>query len=381
MAWVKRLLATVVLGTVSILSAELTARLDDIIRDGIPFLAAPDQQRDLTVRDSLGVRGRPNGRHRSWKLNGAGFRGPEISEDPPIGCRRVMVLGASESFGYYEPPGKEYPAQLQDSLRASGCHEVVNAAIVGITLPQIVTLWRNWASRFHPDLVLIYATPMFYLSDNPPFFRRRAGESVGPDPRWWRPRLLVRAKQRFEYPAFIQRRRVAGTLRRASTGKPPDWAFDSIPSERLALLGAHLDTLLTAIAVTGATPVVVTHPSRFGPGLNREDQDMLEGWRSFSPRATEKTMLAFEARSADLMRSIGSREHIPVIDLAQRMTGHREWFADFAHFTEEGAAVAAGITAETIRRLPYGPLVDKIRGRSDSAPPVQVWPCSRGSGS
>src|SRR5262245_22624560 len=83
-----------------LVTAELASRLDDWLSFDTPFLANPDRERDLTVQDQDGLHGRPNGRFRKWQLNEFGFRGDGVrSTNPEI---RLMILGASETFGLYE---------------------------------------------------------------------------------------------------------------------------------------------------------------------------------------------------------------------------------------------------------------------------------------
>src|SRR5262245_16320664 len=99
-------------GVLFLLAAEAASRLDDWLAYGTPVLANPDRGMDLTVQDEHGLHGRPLGRFKKWALNEAGFRGPEITETPAPGVTRIALLGASETFGLYESPGKEYPSQL-----------------------------------------------------------------------------------------------------------------------------------------------------------------------------------------------------------------------------------------------------------------------------
>lgn len=114
--------------------AEAAARLDDWIHDATPLLASPSRDRDLVVAESWGYRGRPHGAFRKWWLNAFGFRGPEIAQQPPSYHIRILILGASETFGLYESPDHEYPARLRARLASSPEIEVVNAAMAGISV-------------------------------------------------------------------------------------------------------------------------------------------------------------------------------------------------------------------------------------------------------
>jgi hypothetical protein len=338
------------LGVVGVIAAELMARVDDAVRSGTPLLASPSYT-DLTMQDSLGTRGRPFARFEKWKLNGAGFRSQEVTLTPRSECVRVAVMGASETFGYAESPGKEYPAQLADSLKLTGCYEVINTAITGLPTTGQIQLWENWVSRFEPSVVVIYVSPAFYLSNEPPEFHapNRGGASIPSAP--FAPRLLARLKDRIEYPDFIQRRRVMKKIASAIRDKPVTWLYREVPDERLALFRLHLDSLVTSVRAKGAVPVLVTHAMRFGASIDEEDQDLLRSWRQFSPRATEEVLVGFERRAAWTVREEARDRNVPLVDVANVMTGHTKWFADPIHFNDDGAGVIAGTIARTVEHI------------------------------
>jgi lysophospholipase L1-like esterase len=338
------------LALVATIAAESMARVDDAVRSGTPVLASPSYS-DLIIHDSLGIRGRPLARYEKWTLNSAGFRGREITKYPSPGCVRVAVMGASETFGYYESPGKEYPAQLADSLNQTGCYEVINAAIAGMSVPAQIQLWDKWVAQFQPSIVVIYVPPVFYLGDDPPKFPSPITGGPGAIPTRFIPRLLDRLKDRIEYPEFIQRRRVNTSLAKAVAGKPDAWFYRDVPADRLALFRFHLDSLVSRIRATGAVPVLVTHAMRFGDPPIKEDDDLLRSWRKFSPRATEAVLLAFERAAASSTRDLARERGVPLADVAAVMTGHTKWFADFTHFDDDGAGVIAGIIARTVERV------------------------------
>ncbi len=338
-------------GICCVASAEITARVDDGIRHGVPFLAVPDR-RDLVLHDDLGIRGKPHGRYQKWHLNEHGFRGPEIRREPSDDCRRVAVLGASETFGLYESPNKEYPAQLESILDATACSEVINAAVAGLNLRGIRVLWERWASRFKPRAVLIYPTPAFYLANNPPAAPGPA-RAVQPAPVYWPPRLLLRAKERFELPRFVRQRiveRELDELLRAA-GKP----FDDVPADRAAQFDSDLEALIVSIVSSGATPVLVTHATGFRGEPSVDEHDELQALRRFAPRATPRVLLAFERRTAEGVRRAAKKHGLRLVDLAALMNEHREWFADdLLHFNDEGAGVAARAMADILEPLVPG---------------------------
>jgi hypothetical protein len=343
------------LGLVGVIAAEVMARVDDAVRSGTEMLASPAYT-DLTMQDSLGTRGRPFAQFEKWKLNGEGFRSQEVAINPRPECVRVAVMGASETFGYAESPGKEYPAQLADSLRHTGCYEVINTGITGLPTTGQIQLWENWVSRFEPSVVVIYVSPAFYLSNEPPEFHSPNRGGPGVISNSFAPRLVGRLKNRIDYPDFIQRRRVMRQIANELRGRPATWLFQDIPDDRLALFRLHLDSLVTSVRARGAVPVLVTHAMRFGGPMNEEEQDLLRSWRRFSPRATEAVLMEFERRAAGTVREEARDRDVPLVDVANVMTGHTGWFADFSHFNDTGAGVIAGTIARTLEqvRVPSG---------------------------
>jgi len=353
--WGRRAAFAVLLAAIFVVSAETTARIHDLARRGVPFLATPDLTHDLILRDSLGPRGRPNGRFERWQLNSAGFRSPESVLTPAPGCLRVMTLGSSETFGAEgESPGREYPAQLADSLAPHGCYQVMNAAIVGMSIPGMIRLWEVWASRYHPAVVVVLANPVFYLAEKPPASPQRmsGGAATGPP---WAPRLLIRVRETFQYPAFIQRLRERRNMTTLTAGHPESWFFRSLPVDRLEQYRHDLDSLTTALRARGAEPVLAVYPTRFGEAPSEQDADLMAAWRQFTPRAKPEVMLAFVTSAADVVRDLGRRREVAVVDLASSVTGRREFFSDFVHYTDAGASVVAGRVAGVVRAVAVAP--------------------------
>ncbi|HKW01043.1 MAG TPA: hypothetical protein VJN96_14555 [Vicinamibacterales bacterium] len=331
-----------------VLSAEITARVEDRLRLGVGLLAVPDHDRDLILHDELGIRGRPDGRFKKWRLNSYGFRGPEITLAPPPGCVRVMVLGASETFGLYESPDHEFPAQLRTLLNEHGCFEVLNGAVPGMTLRTLITYWNNWGRRFSPAIVAVYPTPAFYLAKNPPDYPQPPSGPPAPAPPWWTPRLIERARDVFDFPAFIQRRRVARWL--ADAPPPPGGVFPFAPADRLDQFEADLTILTRSIDATSARVVLLTHATAFQFPVSAADNDQLNAWHLMVPKATAPVLLEFERRSADATKRVAAAQGAALVDVAASLDGHREYFADdFIHFNDRGAQeVARAITAQVL---------------------------------
>ena len=329
--------------------AELSARLDDLIRYGVPLFAAPSVSYDLVIRDSATIRGRPYGRYELTQLNGAGFRGAPISPVPPVGCARIIVLGASESIVGGEEVGTDYPARMEEALAQHGCFDVQNAAVSGLDLCRLTTLWTNWVAKWSANVVVVYPTPYFYMSPNPPAYPTEPLRPMGKPP-WWTSRIIPRWHDHPFAPDVVAKWQIRRDIVRKLAPHPPGWEYRTVPPDRLALYERHLDSLVVAIRATGAEPVLVTHATRFPNPPTKEDELLMLAWEHNS-RATAQVLLQFEHAANAAMAAIGRRRDAMVVDAAARMDGRRDWFTDFSHFSGEGRRVLGALVADSVRSL------------------------------
>jgi hypothetical protein len=303
------------------------------------------------------MHGRPGGRFQKWSLNSFGMRGPEVSAPKSQHIVRIVTVGASETFGLYESPGREYPRQLEDTLNArlasaaSVCGErraqVLNAAMPGMSLPTIDQDIRLRVRPLDPDFVIVYATPAAYLDDALPVAAKPdSGTNTAsrlPARNAFYPRVADRIRTQIKslLPAAVQdrmrRRQIDGML--AEHG--PDWRFNTIPEERLARFEGDLRKVVGTIRASGATPVLLTHANRFF-GSTNPDAGMMRAWEKFYPRASGATIVAFESAARLVTLKVARDSQAVLVDLAPALAGSSPAaFADYSHFTDHGAAVAA----------------------------------------
>jgi len=298
----------------------------------------------------------------------------------PDGVIRIAVMGASETFGLYESPGKEFPAQLGAMLEdvRPGRYQVINAACAGMSLPRIAHYFRVWVGKFEPDVVIIYPTPVSYLTNEAPRSRInvRRGPRAAPSENLRLARKLRIVLKR-ALPASLQdrlrRRRISRAIRRHR----PGWVWQSLPPERVALFRRHLTELIDTVQRGGARVVLATHANRFPRDRRkwtRADEVQMTAWRRFHPRASESVLLDMERVGNRIILELGRQRGIPVVDLAGILRRSRRvltnvarsagltWmrppelngFGDFAHFTDSGAQVVAFALARQILELRPG---------------------------
>lgn len=363
-------------------SLEAASRIEDWVEFRTPIFARERSQADLLIRDAVGMHGRPGGRFQKWSLNAFGMRGPDVSRPKPPYVIRVVTVGASETFGLYESPGQEYPRQLEDTLNARladhriGCDrwhaQVLNAAMPGMSLPTIDQDIRLRVRPLNPDFVALYATPAAYLEDAVPVAARPDSVPHAASRLPWSSALFPRVADRIRVqlktllPTVVQDR-----IRRHQISVMVDqhtryWRFESVPPERLELFEADLRRSVGTIRSVGAIPVLMTHANRF-VGSSISDVATLRAWEKFYPRASGETIVAFDSLARIRTIAVARDSQTVLVDLAPTLArSHGAAFADYSHFTDFGAALAAGTVSASILAASSGPLKTVCEsGRSD----------------
>ena len=323
---------------IGLVAAEGAARLDDWWFHKIPFWSAPSYN-DLFMVDATGQRrGKPNAEYQKWQLNAFGFRAPQMTPLPSPDIRRVMLLGASETFGLYETPQKEFAAQLAAMTRVNRL-EIVNAALPGITVGTLREYWTRWASRFGANTVVIYPSTHLYVTceDWRPETASAAVEGADAGFKIEDLRLFGRARNVVSQPDFIIRWRNGRKVAQALAQHPADWVYATPPMSCVTKLHDDLLSLIDAIQITGANVVVCTQALRAARDPSPEDVRELESFRVFSPRAPGRIIREFvSAANADILK-LPTVRNVTVVDVDAVLGGHRSWFEDPVHFNDKGA--------------------------------------------
>ncbi len=343
------------------LALEVTCRIDDWVRFGTPFLSPVGSELGLLVRDSVGMHARPSSQYQKYAINRLGLRGPEVSADKAPGTIRIISVGASETFGMFESPRREYPRQLEDSLRQWVQHrqcggspgggrggprfEVLNAAIFGMTLPTIEQDLRLRLASLHPNVVLVYPTPVQYLDNDVPRPAEPSAQPTGLEI-GFRLRSTERLRERVTQamPVWLRTRVLEHVIEDDARAHDPDWLFTHIPVDRLASYESDLRRLVGSVHRLGAVVILMTHANAFEAGQGTPAE--LAGWKRSYPRANGQVLVEFDSAAALVTAQVARDSGVALIDLASAVR-HRgpgtTVFADYAHFTDLGAAYVAGL--------------------------------------
>ena len=333
---------------VFLVALEACARVDDAVSYGAPLLGNYSMD-VLKVSDEHGIHGRPGARFEKWRMNALGLQGPEVSLARTSGSTRVLVIGASESFGLYESAGMSYPAQMQRDLtaRLGQPVEVLNAALPGMSLPRATQYCQANLERLRPDVVVYYPSPAGYLDEDAPAAPVRPTRE--PSHRFT-PRLLRRGENlvKATLPEAVQSWLRQRELRKAAQGQPESWFLHRVPEDRVELFRQHLGELASCVRESGARLVVGTHANRFHTPLSADDQPYLTAWRKFYPRADAPVLIQMDGAINQAITQDARDDGYAVADLARAVPAEPRNFADFVHFTDAGSTLAARAFAETV---------------------------------
>lgn len=93
-------------------------------------------------------------------INKRGFRGRDFADQKEPGVIRVICLGASSTFGYFDRDDETYPVYLEQLLNKKYAgkvkFEVINFGIPHLDSTQIYNLFVTEGIPLHPDIVTFY---------------------------------------------------------------------------------------------------------------------------------------------------------------------------------------------------------------------------------
>lgn len=322
---------------------EVCARLEDTLTQGAPFGGTYTQD-ILYDRPGADFHGVPHARYLKWQLNSMGYRGPE----PRAGEFRVACVGASETFGLYESAGHEWPRQLDELLRNQRA-TVINTAYPGANLRTHLHQAPWMIDMVKPDLIVLYTSVAAYIH------RDFYGELKAAAPPARELRLLSKAKElmRRTIPAEWMQPVRQYQIDSAMRGRENE-ITSRIRPENVALFTEDLNQLLDYYASRRIPVLLVTHANRFGPTVAPGEQPVLLAWRKAYPMLREEGFLDMEEQLNGRQRQAAAARGLPVVDAARQMPAGPRYFADFVHFTDEGATAMAQLVhralADVIRR-------------------------------
>ena len=276
--------------------------------------------------------------------NSLGFRGA----DPPRDFDRdltVVAVGGSSTECVYLSDGKDWPALVARGLKPSlPSLWMNNAGLNGHSTFGHLMLLRQHLLALHPKVIVLMAGINDVARDD---LNDYDVMQMGPQST-----MEVLAQHSAAASATLNAWRAwkasrAGLLHSQldlrswpSAERRPDARGLVNHHRRKYLPGYQLRLQLLARLCREAdiALVLVTQPSLYGPGIDDETGIDL-GRIAVSPDEAVNGALAWEILELynDVLREVGKREGLVVIDVARLLPRSSRYFYDFMHFTPEGS--------------------------------------------
>jgi hypothetical protein len=296
--------------------------------------------------------------------NSLGFRGAE----PPADFQNDLTLitvGGSTTECFYLSDGHSWPELLGSDLQKD-FHRlwINNAGLDGHSTFGHTILIKDYVSDLHPKVVLLLVGVNDVGRDDlvPSDFNfLRANR----DQTWWNKSLRALGENS-RVIAWIQNIYRALAARKHGLSHHPE-DLEKIPmlelptstvsqtlqrhqSKYLEGYESRLKTLVQLCQAARIHPVLITQPSLYGKGLDDVTHVNLETLRVDRDLNGGLAWRVLELYN-DRTRKVCREEHIPCIDLARELPKSSNYFYDFYHFTNAGAAATATIVYRDL--LPY----------------------------
>ena len=350
---------------------EICSRIDDAVRFGAPLWGRYNAD-SLRGKDSDGIPCNvPNACYQKWRNNSYGFRGPASMPESPPGAVRVVCLGASESYGLYETPGKEWPAQLSGMLSGPK-YQVVNASVVGLPLHSYTAYLRKHVLPLKPDIVVCFINPLFSAvrfertrenksssaptvtaiqsagKDNPETLLRRIVSTA---------RALPRIKQALKdamaksFPSLLRRYQLANLQRQLDDesirlrGCRPK---NVVSEESVANFREEIAKLVAFLESQKVKVLLSTYPSL----IDRENlttyPEIFCDSRRFSIEFSLQGMIDVLEKYNAVIREVAARSGTMFVDCRSIVPKSDKYFGDNVHYTDQGARLVAEVIASQI---------------------------------
>ena len=242
----------------------LTAGYYEGLRKDAGPTGLPEEKDDVSFReDFLRYDLRPNVKRQypaGMRItNSLGMANPEYGYDKPPRTRRIALLGDSVSLGPY---GKDFGALLEQRLNQEDLKpginkfELLNFAVYGYSVVQVMDVALERAPKFHPDVYMVALTRLEFMS--------KAG---------WRTHVgrLLESGTALKYPYLEEVARKAGVT---SSDHLPVVRLKLAPYSRTVTRWA-LEQIRDHAAAEGASMIIVLVPAPIDPEINARDMDVL----------------------------------------------------------------------------------------------------------
>lgn len=353
------------------LTIEICARLDDAFKYGAPLLGEYSYAH-LQSEDTDGLKYNvPNAKYEKWENNSLGFRGPEVMQNKPSGTVRVVCMGSSESYGLFESPDKEWPAQLSKQLSTQK-YEIVNASLVGFDLTLYDAYLKKHVYALKPDIIVLVISPMMYVS----MLEKAAAEKSSSSKTEGKGqsqnlsltrmllaniRILPKIKQVIKqsvmnnFPGILKRyqiwnmqKQIEEIERLRLKGRKP---MDSVPDIYLDSFRDDLNRLVKSIRSQGVEVILTSYPTLIShDNITKYLEIFLDG-RRFNIYLSLTGMADSVIKFNNVIEHVAVEQETMFFDASSFIPKSTDYFGDLFHYTDKGAKrFAEGVAVQLISK-------------------------------
>lgn len=288
------------------------------------------------------------------RINTLGFRGEDFSPEKEPNSFRIICLGGSSTFGFFDRDEFTYPVILQRLLNerlqtGSPRVQVINAGIPHFTSDNLVSIFKNELWKYSPDLITLYSS----YNDAVRIIDMTTGQRAL---RWLHEHLAI----------YVALKRLSSMLGgpelHSKYAKYTNLSNEDYIKTQIALHREKFDKNLREIVALaqqkGVHVLFIRQPIRMPEirGTSPETKWTYEEDLKFAKHklehgeflSSEEVTLIIHSELLQTQNEIAQLLSIPVVDNIRIVNQHPEYFASYVHLTEEGNQALAATLAEAI---------------------------------
>ncbi len=362
---------SIVISLLTVGTIEICARIDDSISYGAPLLSKYTSNR-LRSDDGGIQHNISNSRFEKWENNNFGFRGEDIQLSKASDVERIVCLGSSESYGLYENPGMEWPAQLKSAL-SENSYEVINASVVGLSIRNYLPYIRKYILPLKPDTIILVINPLFHacriehdkitktikisaVKEKVKKEGNISGATFGDGGFEWRSKPKIKQVIKgmlSEYlPNVLLSSQLKNTQKQISQiekkylrGRLP---VDQVPMDSLRQYREDLSSLIDNLKFYGINIILTTYPSLISSTNMDQYPDVFLDNRKFCINYSLVGMLDIFERYNEISIQLGIGKKVDVLDISRLIPKSLVFFGDNVHYSDRGSELIAKKISKTL---------------------------------
>jgi len=350
---------------------EVMARIDDKLSYDAHFLKKYNYDM-MWEKDNEGIQHYiPNSRFEKWQINRFGFRGNDFKLKKGNGQKRIICMGASETFGLYESPNKEWPAQLNTFVKNNMGNkvEVINASVAGITLKHLKRYIEKYVIKFDPDIIILYFTDLTYALERMKLSRKTSAsnnknnkillfkEFVSHD-LLGNLRILPKVKQviKENISTHLLRRYQLWDVKRKVKAKEFTYLHGNRPKDMVSQKSVeafHSDVvdLVVFLKKQKIKIILSTYPILLCEENIERYPEIFLDIRRFLPELSFQGIIDTHSRFNDVLSDVANKHGIYLVDNSRSLSNDKRYFMDLAHYSDKGASLVASNFEKVVMRL------------------------------